>query len=717
MNRAVRSLIAAGAVLWPAGALLAGGEGHEYPKTQTIDQSDEYFGTKVADPYRWLEDDVRQSSQVKEWVAAQNAVTFAYLDSLPEREPIKRELTKLWNYERFSAPTRRGDVYIYSRNDGLQNQSVVFVTDDFNKPGRVLIDPNTWSADGTVALTGTAFTDDAKYMAYGIAKAGSDWNEWRIRDVATGEDLPDVLRWVKFSGASWLKDGSGFYYSRFDEPKSGQEFQALNHFQKVYFHKVGTDQSEDTLVFQNKNEPEWGFGAGVSEDGRWLIITTWKGTDNKYRIDYKDLSKPDSKFVNLIDKFEYDYSFLGNDGGVFYFFTDNDAPRGRVIAIDTAKPDPANWKTIIAQAPEVLRSVNIVNNRFIAEYLKDATAQVKIFDKGGLFVREVEFPALGSAGGFNGESDHTETFYSFSSFAVPPSIYRYDMITGKSTLLRQSAVDFSPDEFVTERVFFTSKDGTKVPMFITHRKDIDLNGQNPTLLYGYGGFNIPITPGFSNVNAMWLKMGGVYASVCLRGGGEYGKAWHEAGKKTNKQNVFDDFISAAEWLIENHYTSPEKLAIRGGSNGGLLVGAVITQRPDLFGVALPAVGVMDMLRFHKFTAGRFWTDDYGSSEESPEMFRYLLGYSPYHNIRSGTAYPATLVTTADTDDRVVPGHSFKFAAAIQEAHDGPNPVMIRIETSAGHGAGKPTEKQIIESADILAFTAHNLNMSLPFTAP
>ncbi|HBS29139.1 MAG TPA: S9 family peptidase, partial [Phycisphaerales bacterium] len=526
MRRSTLTPAAGALVLLCAGLAQAGPV--QYPKTQTIDQTDEFFGTKVDDRYRWLEDDVRQSSQVKEWVTAQNKVTFDYLESLPEREPVRKELTKLWNYEKFSSPFRHGDHYFYYRNDGLQNQFVLHVADASDQPGRVLLDPNTWSKEGTVAMSGTAFTDDGKFMAYGIAKAGSDWSEWRVRDVATGQDLPDLVQWVKFSNTAWTKDAKGFFYSRFDEPKKGQEFQALNHFQKVYYHALGIDQSKDVLVFENKNEPEWGFGAEVSEDGQWLVITTSKGTDNKYRVDYKSLASPGAKFVNLIDKFEYDYSFIGNDGPVFFFFTDSDAPRGRVIAIDTTNPAPANWKTVVPQANEVLRSVNIVNNQFVCSYLKDATTQVRIFDKNGLAVRDVEFPALGTASGFGGRSHHTETFYSFSSFAVPHSIYRYDMTTGKSELLRRAEVDFNPDDYRTIQVFFQSKDHTKIPMFLTFRNDIELNGQNPVLLYGYGGFNIPITPGFSNTNAMWLKMGGVYASVCLRGGGEYGKDWHEA---------------------------------------------------------------------------------------------------------------------------------------------------------------------------------------------
>ncbi len=686
--------------------------GFTYPETATVDQTDDYHGAQVADPYRWLEGDVRTTPAVAEWVAAENKVTFGYLENLPGRERIKKELTTLWNYEKYTAPFKHGSRYFFFKNDGLQNQSVLYTMESLEGDPRELLNPNTLTKDGTVALAGSAFSDDGSLMAYGLASSGSDWNEWRVRDVATGKDLPDLIKWVKFSGASWTKDGKGFYYSRFDEPKEGEQFQGLNYFQKVYFHRLGTPQVEDALVYENKKEKEWNFGAQVTEDGDYLVVTTSKGTDNKYLISYKSLEKPDAKFVTLIDRFEYDYSMVGNDGPVFYFFTDRDSPRGRLISIDITNPDAKSWRTIIPEARETLRGVEFVNRRFIAEYLRDASTFVRVFDTAGGHIRDVDFPAIGTAGGFGGKKTDTETFYSFSSFAVPPSIYRYDMITGKSVLMRQAKVEFNPDEFETKQVFYKSKDGTRIPMFLTHKKGLSLDGNNPTLLYAYGGFNIPITPSFSVSRVMWLKMGGVYAVANIRGGGEYGKEWHEAGKKLNKQNVFDDFIAAAEWLVTSNYTKPSRIAIQGGSNGGLLIGAVMAQRPDLFGVCLPAVGVMDMLRFHHWTAGRFWVDDYGSSDDAAQ-FKYLLGYSPYHNLKPGTKYPATLVTTADTDDRVVPGHSFKFAAKLQECQAGDAPVMIRIETKAGHGAGKPTEKQIEEAADILAFTAANLGMESP----
>jgi prolyl oligopeptidase len=684
-----------------------------YPDTRRVDHVDVYHGTKVADPYRWLEDDVRKSSDVAAWVEAENKVTSAYLKAIPERPAITRRLTELWNYEKYSAPSKAGRRYFYTRNDGLQNQSVLYTLESLDGEPRVLIDPNKWSKDGTVALAGLEVSDDGKHVAYGVAEAGSDWHTWHVLDVATGQVLPDELKWVKFSGASWTKDGKGFFYGRFDEPASGEQFQKLNLNQKVYYHRVGTPQHDDVLVYRRPDHPDWGFQTAVTEDGQYLILTIWKGTNHTYRITYKDLTEPYGMPVDLIEDFENEYALAGSDGPVFYFKTDLDAPRGRLIAIDTRKPGRNNWKEIIPQAKENLRSVEMVGNLFVAQYLKDARTQVKLFAPDGTFVREVQFPTLGTAAGFGGKRTDTETFYSFSSFATPPSIYRYDLITGQSKLLRQAKVKFHPEDYEVQQVFYTSKDGTKVPMFITAKKGVALDGSNPTLLYGYGGFNIPMTPQFSISRVMWLEMGGVYAQANLRGGGEYGKEWHEAGTKLRKQNVFDDFIAAAEWLIEHKYTRPDRLAIQGGSNGGLLVGAVETQRPDLFGACLPAVGVMDMLRFQKFTAGRFWVDDYGSSDNAEE-FKALHAYSPYHNLKKGTKYPPTLVTTADTDDRVVPGHSFKFIAALQYSQAGSAPVLARIETRAGHGAGKPTTKQIEEVADQLAFLVKNLHMKLPF---
>jgi prolyl oligopeptidase len=682
------------------------------PQTKRIDHVDVYHGVKVPDPYRWLEDDVRESKEVADWVEAQNNETFGYLHAIPERDRIEKRLTELWNYEKFSSPFKRGGRYYFYKNDGLQNQYVLYVSETLDGEPRVLIDPNTWSEDGTRALSGTYFSDDGKYVAYGVSEAGSDWKKFQIMEIESGKILDEVIDWVKFSGADWTKDSQGFFYSRYPEVKEGDEFQNLNLNQKVYYHRVGTDQADDVLVFERPDQPEWGAGAEVSEDGQWLVVTVWKGTDDKYQIFYRDLTEPLAGFRQLIGEFENEYSFLGNDGPVFYFQTDFKAPRRRVIAIDTNQSEPENWKEIIPEAEETLDGVSLVGDRFLAEYLKDARSQVKVFAMHGSFVREVEFEGIGSASGFSGKRSHKETFYSFSSFDTPPSIYRYDLETGESRLLRKSAVDFDGSKYVVEQVFYESKDGTKIPMFITHRKGIRKDGNNPTLLYGYGGFNIPITPGFSISRAAWLEMGGIYAVANLRGGGEYGEDWHQAGTKLKKQNVFDDFIAAAEWLIEEKYTSTPKLAIQGRSNGGLLVGAAMTQRPELFGACLPGVGVMDMLRFHKFTAGRFWVDDYGSSDD-PEQFEALYAYSPYHNLTPGTAYPPTMVTTADTDDRVVPGHSFKFAARLQACHDGDAPVMIRIETRAGHGAGKPTKKIIEEVADELAFLVKNLDMPLP----
>jgi prolyl oligopeptidase len=678
----------------------------EYPKTKKIEQMDNYHGTKVADPYRWLEDD--NSAETKSWVEVQNKVTFAYLDTIPEREQIKNRLTELWNYEKYSAPSKVGDKYFYSKNDGLQNQSVLYVTDSITDKGRVLLDPNTLSTDGTVALSGTSISDDGKTLAYGVAVSGSDWQEWRFRDVATGKDLPDVLKDIKFSGASWSKDGKGVYYSRFPNTEDSAKLTRINYFQKLYYHKLGTPQTEDNLVYERPDDKEMGVGGGVSEDGNWLIIYVTKGTSPKNMIYFKNLTMERAPVMPLIDKFEADYTFLGNDESKFYFKTDKDASRARIVSVDALVKDKT-WKEVIPEAEETLQGVDFINNQFVLGYLKDAYTQIKIHDINGKFVRDVKLPEIGSAGGFGGKRYDTETFYTFSSYNTPPTIYRYDMKTGKSEVFRKSNVKFNPNEYEVNQVFYPSKDGTKIPMFIVHKKGLKMDGTNPTLLYGYGGFNISMTPGFSVSRLAWMEMGGVYAVANLRGGGEYGEKWHEAGTKLKKQNVFDDFISAAEYLIKEKYTQPSKLAIQGGSNGGLLVGAVLNQRPELFGAALPAVGVMDMLRFHKFTIGRAWTSDYGSSENADE-FAALYAYSPLHNIKEGTKYPAVMVTTADHDDRVVPAHSFKYAATLQKAQGGDAPVLIRIETKAGHGAGKPTAKQIEEAADIYGFLMKSLGM-------
>ncbi len=682
----------------------------KYPATRRVEYIDEYHGVKVSDPYRWLEDDVRQSQQVRRWVDAQNKVTFGYLETLPHRKQIKDRLTELWDYEKIGTPFKAGGRYYISKNDGLQNHYVIYTMDSLQGDRRVLFNPNKWSDDGTIALGGMSFSEDGKYVAYAIQDAGSDCRTWKVKNIETGKDLDDELKYLKFTAAGWDHKSEGFFYAKYPDPDPNAEFVSLNKNMKVMHHRLGTARTDDVVVYYRPDHPEWGYQVKVTDDGRYLVITIWVGTDNKYRVMYKDLQQPYAMPVDLITEFKNDYSFIDNDGAVFYFLTDLDAPNGRVIAIDTRRPSRDRWKEIIPEVAEPLRSISLVNNILICAYLKDVTTRVRLYTMKGEHIRDVQFPDLGTASGFGGKRTDTETFYSFQSFAIPPSIYRYDMITGKSALFERSKVDFDPDKYVTRQVFYKSKDATRIPMFITHKKGIKLDGSNPTLLYGYGGFNISIRPNFSVWRIAWIQMGGVYAVANLRGGGEYGKKWHIAGQKMNKQNVFDDFIAAAEYLIANKYTCSEKLAIYGGSNGGLLVGACMTQRPDLFAAAVPAVGVMDMLRFDEFTAGRFWVDDYGSAKDSRQMFEYLKGYSPYHNLKAGVKYPATLITTADTDDRVVPSHSFKFAARLQHSHKGDEPVLIRIETRAGHGSGKPTSMRIEELADICAFLAENLGM-------
>jgi prolyl oligopeptidase len=678
-----------------------------YPVTKKGDQSDNYHGTTIADPYRWLED--ANSAETQAWVTAQNKVTQAYLAQIPQRDAIRTRLTKLWNYERYSVPQKEGGRYFYSRNDGLQNQAVLYTMADLTETPRMLLDPNKLAADGTVALAGIAVSPNGSLLAYGTAASGSDWNEWKVRDIATGKDLADHLKWVKFSETTWTRDGKGFFYSRYDEPKEATKLADVNYFQKLYYHKIGTPQANDTLVYDRPDEKEWGFRAQTTDDGHYLLITATKGTAHKYRVFYKDLTKPDAKVLPLIDNFDAAYDFIDNVGPVFYFNTDRKAPRQRIVAIDTKKPAEANWKVVVPEQAETLVAAQMLNGQIVTEYLADARSMVKVVDLTGKPVREIALPGIGSVSGFSGKRGDTETFYSFTGFTNPTTIYRLDMASGKSEIFRQPKVDFDPAQYETRQQFFTSRDGTKVPMFIVSKKGIKLDGTNPTYLYGYGGFNISMTPGFSPANLAWMEMGGVYVSVNLRGGGEYGEAWHEAGTKLRKQNVFDDFIGAAEWLIANKVTSPQKLAIGGGSNGGLLVGAALTQRPELFAAAIPQVGVMDMLRFHKFTIGWAWTSDYGSSE-NPEEFKALVKYSPLHNLKPGTCYPATMITTADHDDRVVPAHSFKFAATEQAAQGGSAPVIIRIDTKAGHGAGKPTTKQIEEVADRWGFLVKSLKM-------
>jgi prolyl oligopeptidase len=671
-----------------------------YPVSRKSNQVDNYHGTSVADPYRWLENP--DSEETKAWVKAQNDVTFAYLQQIPARDKIKQRLTKLWDFERYGIPFKEGSRYFYYKNNGLQNQSVLYTLRNLDGQPRVLLDPNQLSKDGTVALSGVDISHNGQYLAYGISTSGSDWQEWKVRDIETGKDLPDHLKWIKFSDASWTKDNKGFFYSAYDEPDKKTKLEDANYFQKLYYHRLGTPQSEDTIIYQRQDKKDWGFNGDVTEDGKYLIISVWLGTDSRNLIFFKDLTQANSPVVELINQFEADYSFIDNDGSVFYFRSNFQAPRGKAIAVDIKKPDRKNWREVIPQAKETLQGVGIVSNQFIAEYLQDAHSQIKIFDLTGKFIREVKLPGLGSVGGFNGKRQDKETFYSFTSFTTPGTIYRYDMATDKSTLFRQPKVDFNPADYESKQVFYHSKDGTKIPMFITHKKGIKLDGNNPTYLYAYGGFNASLTPFFSISNLVWMEMGGIFALPNIRGGGEYGEEWHQGGVGKNKQNVFDDFIAAAQWLIANKYTKTAKLAIGGGSNGGLLVGACMAQRPDLFGAALPDVGVMDMLRFHKFTIGWAWTSEYGSSDD-PELFKVLYAYSPLHNLKPGISYPATLITTADHDDRVVPAHSFKFAATLQAAHNGNAPVLIRIETKAGHGAGKPTAKIIEEASDKWGF--------------
>jgi prolyl oligopeptidase len=682
----------------------------EYPNAVKGAQVDDYHGQKVTDPYRWLED--TDSPQTKAWVEAENKVTFGFLAEIPAREAIRERLTKLWNYERFGVPTLLGGRYFYTKNNGLQNQSVLYWAGSLEAEPTLLLDPNQLSKDGTVALSGIAISEDGKLMAYGLSGAGSDWQTWRVREVGSGKDLTDRLEWIKFSGASWTKDGKGFFYSRYDEPKSTNKLSALNQYQKLCFHRLGSPQAEDRLIYERADQKEWGFGGQVTEDGRYLIISVWRGTDTKNAVFYQDLQIPDAPVVELLKEFDADYAFIGNEGPVFWFRTDSKAPRGRVIAIDTTEPERGRWQEIIPESQATLTHVSAVNDQFIGDYLQDAHSQIKIFKLDGTWLRDVDLPGLGTASGFGGLRKDRETFYLYSSFTMPGTVYRLDLVSGQSKIFRQPKVDFRPEDYETKQVFCRSKDGTRVPLFITSRKGLSLNGKNPTYLYGYGGFNISLTPNFSVPNMVWMEMGGVYAQAILRGGGEYGEEWHQGGMKLKKQNVFDDFIGTAEWLIAKGYTSKEKLAIGGGSNGGLLVGACLTQRPDLFGAALPAVGVMDMLRFQRFTIGWAWTSDYGSSENADE-FKAIYAYSPLHHIKPGVKYPATLITTADHDDRVVPGHSFKFAATLQAAQAGEAPVLIRIETRAGHGAGKPTTKLIEEAADKWAFLTRELQVQGP----
>ena len=685
----------------------------QYPAARKSDVVDDYHGTRVPDPYRWLEDP--DSPESRAWIEAENRLTAAYLAEIPARGTIRERLTKVWNYPKYGAPFRKARRYFFFKNDGLQNQSVLYKQASLTADPETLLDPNLLSEDGTVALSTLAVSDDGRLLAYGTSASGSDWEEFRVRDVAEGRDRSDHLKWIKFSGASWTNDGAGFFYSRYPEPVD-KALTEVNRFQRLYYHRLGTDQAEDVLVYERPDQPDWGMNAEVTDDGRYAVLQVWLGTDRRNRVYYLDLKeakrpKVTGEVVRLLDDFDASYAFVGNDGPVFYFLTDLDAPRKRVIAIDTRHPERARWREIIPQAPDVLDGVQIIHDTFVANYMHDASSRLRLFARDGRFVKDLPLPTLGSIGAISGERKDDEMFYAFTSFLYPTTIFRYAFKSGVTSVFKAPAIDFDPSGYETKQVFYTSKDGTRVPMFVTHKKGLRLDGSNPTYLYGYGGFNISLTPSFSVAMLVWLELGGVYAVPNLRGGGEYGEEWHQAGMHDKKQNVFDDFIAAAEYLIAQGYTSPAKLAIAGGSNGGLLVGAAMTQRPELFGAALPAVGVMDMLRFHKFTIGWAWVTDYGSAD-SAAQFPYLYKYSPLHNVRAGTRYPATLVTTADHDDRVVPGHSFKFTAMLQAAQAGPQPVLIEIETKAGHGAGKPTSKLIEEQADRFAFLVRNLGIEV-----
>ena len=685
----------------------ASGQKYDYPKPQRGSQVDDYHGTKVADPYRWMEE--TESGDTRSWIDAQNRLTDSYLATIPQREKIKNRLTELWNYERFSSPSKIADgFYLYTKNDGLQNQSVWYRSKSINDPGKVFFDPNKLAADGTASLSGSSFTDDGKFWAYGVSISGSDRTSWRIMNTETGEYLPDTLAPNRYGSFSWLKDKSGFFYGSYAPVEKGQELKATTYFQKLYFHRLGTPQSDDEIIYERPDNKEYFVSGNVSEDGKWLIISVGKGTERMNMVYYKALFMDRAPIMPLITDLKNSYSFVGNDEDTFYFRTDRDAPRGKLVKVNVVAP-ARDWKNVVPETADTLNGVSFINNQFALTYMKDATTRFKIYEMDGKFVRDVELPGIGSAGGFGGKRTDHETFYTYSSFNAPPTIYSYNMKSGKSTMFKKAGAKVDPTQFEVKQVFYESKDGTKVPMFITHKKGVKLDGTNPTILYGYGGFNIPSTPGFSVSRIAWMEMGGVYAVACIRGGSEYGKTWWQGGSRLNKQNTFDDFAWAGKWLIANKYTSTPKLAIQGGSNGGLLVGAVLNQNPGLFGAALPAVGVMDMLRFTKFTIGWAWTSDYGSPEDAKD-FAVMYAYSPYHQAKPGTKYPATLVTTADHDDRVFPAHSFKYTAAMQHAQAGGAPVLIRIETKAGHGAGKPTSKQIEELADIYGFLYKNLGM-------
>jgi prolyl oligopeptidase len=674
-----------------------------YPAAAKVDRVDTYHGVAVVDSYRWLED--IDSPQTRAWIDAEVDLTNRVVGNLPHREAIRAQLEKVWNFERWSVPFEKAGRYFVSRNSGLQNQPVVYWAEKTGAPLNVLIDPNQLSEDGTAALSGLAVSDDGRYLAYGVSLSGSDWQTWRVREVDTGKELSDEIKWVKFSGASWTPDGKGFYYSRYDAPPPGKELSQINYYQKLFYHELGTPQEKDVLIYERQDQKEWGFRGSVTEDGKYLLIDVSRGTDPRNLVFYQDLRRGKGKTVELVSDFEASYDFIANEGPIAYFRTDLDAPKRRVIAIDLRRPDRKNWREIIAQNDDTLTGVSYLDGRFVAEYLKDAHSTVAIYSKAGKKERDLELPGLGTTSGFGGKKKADHTYFSFRSFSDPGRVYRYDLKKNSVEVHLAPELPFNPDDFVTRQVFYPSKDGTSIPMFISHRKDLKIDGNNPTHLYAYGGFGISLTPSFSSADLVWMQMGGIYAQPNLRGGGEYGETWHEAGTKIHKQNVFDDFIAAGEYLVANGITKPKHLVIGGRSNGGLLVGATLVQRPDLFAAALPGVGVLDMIRFKEFTIGRAWVSDYGTPDD-PAEFKALLAYSPLHNVVKGTQYPATMIYTADHDDRVYPAHSFKFAAALQSAQSGSNPALIRIATKAGHGAGMPTSKLIDQWADLWTFAAH-----------
>lgn len=679
-----------------------------YPDSKPGRTVETLHGVEVPDPYRWLED--LNSDQTADWVKAQSSLTDAYLEAIPGRKALEAHLTKLWNVERFGVPFFEGGRYFFSKNDGLQNQSVLYSTKSLDTAPAILLDPNTLSSDGTVALSSYEVSPDGRYLAYSTSASGSDWVEWRIREISSGKDLPDHLKWSKFSGASWAKNSKGFYYGRFPAPKDGEEMMAQNIHKKIFFHEIGKPQNEDRLVYERPEHPKQGLYAWVTEDGKYLLIQVSQGTDTKNGLFYKDLSQTDSRVIELLPDFDASYDFITNLGSKFIIRTDLDAPKQKVISIDLNTPGRKQWKTIIPESRETLRSVSHVGGLFIANYLKDARTEIRRFKTDGTSLPPVKLPGLGTASGFGGKPNQNETFYYFTSFTSPGAVYRYDIASNTSTLFKAPKTQFDPNDYESRQIFATSKDGTKVPMFIVHKKGLKLDGSNPTLLYAYGGFNISLRPSYSPATIAWMDLGGIYVMANLRGGGEYGEEWHEAGMKLKKQNVFDDFIACAEHLISKKYTSSKKLSIAGGSNGGLLVGACMVQRPELYGACLPAVGVMDMLRFHKFTIGWAWQAEYGKPD-NPTDFKNLLKYSPYHNLKSAN-YPATMVITSDHDDRVVPSHSYKFAAALQSAQNGPAPTLIRIESKAGHGAGTPTSKRIEAIVDKYSFLAKSLGFEI-----